>query len=94
MSTIVVEVVLALPGRQTVRSVPLPAGSTVDDAIAASGFAEELRGLGSGRVGIYGKAVPGRTPLRDGDRVEIYRPLQADPKDLRRLRAAKKGTKA
>lgn len=93
MSTIVVEVVLALPGRQTVRRVPLPAGSTVEDALAASGLAEEFRSLGSGRVGIHGKAVPGKTLLRDGDRVEIYRPLQADPKDLRRLRAAKKGSK-
>jgi putative ubiquitin-RnfH superfamily antitoxin RatB of RatAB toxin-antitoxin module len=93
MSTIVVEVVLALPGRQTVRSVPLPAGSTAEDAVAASGLAEELRDQGPGRIGIYGKAVAAKTLLRDGDRVEIYRPLQADPKDLRRLRAAKKGSK-
>jgi putative ubiquitin-RnfH superfamily antitoxin RatB of RatAB toxin-antitoxin module len=93
MSRIVVEVVLALPGRQTVRSVSLPAGSTVEDAIAASGLAGEIRDLGSGRVGVYGKAVPGKTPLNDGDRVEIYRPLRADPKDLRRLRAAKKSSK-
>ncbi len=93
MSKIVVDVVFALPGRQTVRSVPLPAGSTVEDAIAASGLAEELRSLGSGRVGIFGKAVPGKTLLNDGDRVEIYRPLRADPKDLRRLRAAKRRSK-
>ena len=93
MSMIVVEVALALPGRQTVRSVRLPAGSTAEDAVAASGLAEEFRSLGAGRIGIYGKAVPAKTLLRDGDRVEIYRPLQADPKDLRRLRAAKKRSK-
>jgi putative ubiquitin-RnfH superfamily antitoxin RatB of RatAB toxin-antitoxin module len=92
MSVIVVEVVFARPGRPTVRSVPLPAGSTVEDAIAASGLAEEFR-LGSGRVGIFGKVVPGKTLLNDGDRVEIYRPLQADPKDLRRVRAARKRAK-
>jgi len=89
MSTIVVEVVLALPGKQMVRSVPLPAGSTAEDAVAASGLAGELRKLGPGRVGIFGKAVPGKTLLRDGDRVEIYRPLRADPKELRRMRAGK-----
>jgi uncharacterized protein len=93
MSKIVVEVVFALPGRQTVHRVALPAGSTVDEAIAASGLAEDFRSLGSGRVGIYGKAVPARTILRNGDRVEIYRPLQADPKDLRRVRAARKRAK-
>jgi len=91
-STIAVDVVLARPQRQTVRRVRLPAGSTVADALAASGLAEEFRKLDSG-VGIYGKAVPPNAILRDGDRVEIYRPLEVDPKDLRRMRAAKKGAK-
>jgi putative ubiquitin-RnfH superfamily antitoxin RatB of RatAB toxin-antitoxin module len=91
---IAVEVVFALPERQTLRRVRLPAGSTVEDALAASGLAEEFRNSGAGRVGIYGKAVPARTVLRDGDRLEIYRPLRADPKDLRRVRAAKKRAKA
>jgi len=87
---IAVEVVLALPERQTLRRVRLPAGSRVEDALVASGLAQEFRGVASARVGIYGKAVPVRTVLRDGDRVEIYRPLRADPKDVRRVRAAKK----
>lgn len=91
---IAVEVVFALPERHTSRRVQLPAGSTVEDALAASGLAEELRSAGTARAGIYGKAVPAGTVLRDGDRVEIYRPLQADPKDLRRMRAAKKRAKA
>ena len=83
-SQVTVEVVFARPERQV-----LPAGSTVEDAVAASGLTGEIGSLGPGRIGIHGKAVPARTVVRDGDRVEIYRPLLADPKDLRRRRAAK-----
>ena len=90
MSTVSVEVVFALPERQILRRVLLPAGSTVSDALAASGLSEEFRKLGSRRVGIYGKTVPTSAILRDGDRVEVYRPLRADPKDLRRIRAKKR----
>jgi putative ubiquitin-RnfH superfamily antitoxin RatB of RatAB toxin-antitoxin module len=86
---ITVEVVLALAGRQTLRRIELPAGSTAADAVAASGLAEAL----PGRVGIYGKVVSAGTIVRDGDRVEIYRPLAADPKDLRRARAARRREK-
>lgn len=90
---IVVEIAHALPGRQELRRVELPEGSTVEDALAASGLSEQFRKPDSGRVGIYGKAVRTDAVLRDGDRVEIYRPLRADPKDLRRARAAKKRAK-
>ena len=85
---IAVEVALAGPERQTVLRVELPEGSTVADALAASGLE-----AAPGRVGVYGKVVPAGTPLREGDRVEIYRPLRADPKELRRERAAKKRVK-
>jgi len=88
-----VEVVFARPERQTVRRVSLPAGSTVEDAVAASGLAREFEKLDSGHIGIYGNSVAAGTILRDGDRVEIYRPLRIDPKDLRRARAAKKRLK-
>jgi putative ubiquitin-RnfH superfamily antitoxin RatB of RatAB toxin-antitoxin module len=91
---VTVEVVLARPERQTVQRLLLPAGSTVGDALAASDLPAEFRKPESGRVGIYGQAVATGTVLRDGDRVEIYRSLRADPKDLRRARAAKKGAKA
>jgi hypothetical protein len=91
---IAVEVVFALPGRQILRRVQLPLGSTLEDALAASGLAGEFGSFGSGRVGIYGKVVPAKTVLQDGDRLEIYRPLRADPKDLRRVRAARKRAKA
>jgi putative ubiquitin-RnfH superfamily antitoxin RatB of RatAB toxin-antitoxin module len=87
--TVAVEVVAACPGRQILRRVDLPAGSTVADAVAASGLAGS-----AARFGVYGKVVAPGTVLREGDRVEIYRPLKADPKDLRRLRAAKKRAKA
>ena len=83
-SKITVEVVFALPGDQTLRRLELPAGSTVADVLAASGMEA------TGRVGIYGKVVPAGTVLADSDRVEIYRPLRADPKELRRARAAKR----
>jgi uncharacterized protein len=87
---ITVDVVLARPERQILRRVQLPAGSTVADALAASGLAGEAT---PGGVGIYGKAAPAGTVVRDGDRVEIYRPLRADPKHLRRVRAARKRAK-
>lgn len=89
MEKIRIEVVYALPGAQDVTSLELEPGATVADAIAASGLPArhpQLRG-GTGAVGINGKVVyPGRA-LEAGDRVEIYRPLAADPKDARRARA-------
>jgi uncharacterized protein len=87
---VTVEVVIALPERQLLRRVELPAGSTVADAVSASGLAEAGA---APRFGVYGKVVPAGTVVRDGDRVEIYRPLRADPKELRRLRAAGKRAK-
>lgn len=89
MSEICVEVVYALPERQYLRTVKLESGSTVEQAIFASGLLE-LRpdiDLKSNKVGIYSRPVKLSDFLEDGDRVEIYRPLIADPKELRRLRA-------
>lgn len=78
-----VEVVYALPENAHVVSVRLPEGATVADALAASG----LSGVA---FGIFGREVAAGHPLRDGDRVEIYRPLELDPKEARRLRAKKR----
>jgi putative ubiquitin-RnfH superfamily antitoxin RatB of RatAB toxin-antitoxin module len=89
LSKIKIDVVLALPGRQQLRRILLPEGSTVEDAIRVSGLSEGIPEFDLARVGIYGKPVSGDTILRDRDRVEIYRPLRADPKEIRRLRAAK-----
>ena len=89
---IVVEIVYALPDRQVLRRVSLPDGSTVEDAIRVSGLRAAFPEIDPTRVGIYGKPVPVTATLRDRERVEIYRPLRADPKDVRRGRAAgKKG---
>jgi len=77
VSEIRVEVVYALPERQYLRNVKLAEGSNVEQAIVASGLLELRRPAKLGDV------------LNDGDRVEIYRPLIADPKELRRQRAEK-----
>lgn len=94
MSAMQIEVVYALPERQVLRRVSLPEGSTVEDAVRASGFAGEFPEIDPKRVGIFGKSVSEGTILRDRDRVELYRPLKADPKEVRRARAAKKRAKA
>lgn len=91
MSEICVEVVYALPERQYVRQVKLAEGSCVEQAILASGLLD-LRSdidLASNKVGIYSRPAKLGDVLSDGDRVEIYRPLIADPKELRRQRAEK-----
>jgi putative ubiquitin-RnfH superfamily antitoxin RatB of RatAB toxin-antitoxin module len=91
VSEIRVEVVYALPERQYVRQVKLATGSSVEQAIEASGLLE-LRSdidLASNKVGIYSRPAKLGDMLNEGDRVEIYRPLIADPKELRRQRAEK-----
>jgi putative ubiquitin-RnfH superfamily antitoxin RatB of RatAB toxin-antitoxin module len=85
-----VEVVFAQPGRQILRRVSLPAGSTVSDAVRASGLLGEFPEIDPTRLGIYGKPVASSVRLHDGDRVEIYRPLKADPKELRLARARRR----
>jgi len=90
VSELSIEVVYALPGRQVLRRVALPEGSTAGDAIRASGLPGEFPEIDPARAGIYGKPVPLDAILRDRDRVELYRPLRADPKEVRRARAGKK----
>jgi putative ubiquitin-RnfH superfamily antitoxin RatB of RatAB toxin-antitoxin module len=90
---IIVEIVYALPDRQVLRRILLPDGSTVGDAIRLSGLRAEFPEMDPARVGIHGKPVPIDAILRDRDRVELYRPLRADPKEIRRTRAAKKRAK-
>ncbi|WP_274522481.1 RnfH family protein [Halorhodospira halochloris] len=88
--TIQVEVAYALPHQQTVLDVRLPTGSTVNDAIQASGILEHHPqiDLAEQAVGVHGQVTKPQTALRDGDRVEIYRPLLIDPKEARRQRAS------
>ena len=87
--SIAVTVVLALPGLLEAVDLQMAPGSSVAQALDACGLLERHPGLElQGRVGIYGKPVGLDTPLRDSDRVEIYRPLRADPRESRRRRAA------
>ncbi|AUL15708.1 RnfH family protein [Bordetella bronchiseptica] len=79
----------ACPDGAWQRAVTLPAGATVADAVAASGFAAAHPGQDpwAHGVGVFGKAQAADAPLADGDRVEIYRGLSFDPKESRRRRA-------
>ncbi|CDG20626.1 conserved protein of unknown function [Xenorhabdus poinarii G6] len=89
MSEINIEVVYALPERQYLRNVKVPQGATVEQAIVASGLLT-LRNdidLTKNKVGIYSRPAKLTDRLEEGDRVEIYRPLIADPKEMRRKRA-------
>ncbi len=85
-----VEVVYALPARQIVLPLKVPAGSTLQQALEASGLPAKYPeiDLAKGKFGIYSKLAKLDTILRDHDRVEIYRPLIADPKEVRKQRAA------
>ncbi|EPC0821972.1 RnfH family protein [Escherichia albertii] len=92
---ITVEVAYALPERQYLQRVKLQEGATVEEAIRASGLLE-LRtdiDLAKNKVGIYSRPAKLSDIAHDGDRVEIYRPLIADPKELRRQRAEKSANK-
>ncbi len=83
-----IEVIYALPQKQERILLDLPPGSTVLDAIQASGLLQRLPQIAYGCAGVWGRPVSPETRLRDRDRVEIYRPLIADPKEVRRERAA------
>jgi putative ubiquitin-RnfH superfamily antitoxin RatB of RatAB toxin-antitoxin module len=79
------------PGRIDLTPLDLPDGSTVADALRASGVLER-HGLTLEAVdtGIWFRACPPDTPLRDRDQVQLYRPLTVDPKEARRLRYRRK----
>lgn len=88
-----VEVVYARPGTRTLLEVDLPPGASAGEAVARSGILArhpEIEWPGA-PIGIFGRRVAPERLLREGDRVEIYRPLTADPKEARRRRAAVKG---
>lgn len=89
MSGIQVEVVYALPSRCWRFPVELPEGATVADALAAADPARHIPGLelDPQRLAVFGRPVTPESVLHPGDRVEILRPLLADPKLARRRRA-------
>ncbi|PQZ89922.1 MULTISPECIES: RnfH family protein [Pseudomonas] len=88
-----IEVVYAAVDRQLLLTVKVPAGTSLRAAVQASGMATQFPELdvASCPLGIFGKVVadPEERTVQAGDRIEIYRPLLADPKEVRRLRAAK-----
>lgn len=88
--TLRIELVYALPERCRRWPLRLPEGATVADALAAAPLHEvglDRTGF-DGRVGVFGHVVEPDHRLRDGDRVELYRALLNDPKEVRRRRAA------
>jgi putative ubiquitin-RnfH superfamily antitoxin RatB of RatAB toxin-antitoxin module len=86
-----VEVAYALPERQAIVPLQVVPGTTALEAVRRSGIVERFAGivLEDARLGIFGKVVAPEQELREGDRVEIYRPLIADPKEVRKARAAR-----
>lgn len=88
--SIQIEVAYALPERQELIRLKLPEGTTAQQALEASGLLQRHPEIdpAKAKLGIYGKLSKGDTVLRDRDRLEIYRPLIADPKEVRKQRAA------
>jgi putative ubiquitin-RnfH superfamily antitoxin RatB of RatAB toxin-antitoxin module len=87
-----VQVCFARPERQILKELDVPHGTTLHEAVEQSAMLREIPEIDLTvlRTGIHGKQKPLDTILRDRDRVEIYRPLIADPKDSRRKRAQRK----
>jgi len=85
-----VEVAFALPEEQTIIPLEVRRGATLEEAIRQSGILQRfpMIDLSKNKVGIFGKLSKLNAELKPGDRVEIYRPLIADPKEARRKRAA------
>ena len=92
-NTIHVEVAYALPDRQRIVALEVPEGCTVRAAVMQSALDKQSPDLdlATADLGIFGKSVsaPDAQALKNGERVEIYRPLIADPKEVRKQRAAK-----
>lgn len=87
---IMVEVAYALPDRQAIVQVEVGPGTAAIAAVEQSGIVDRFEGLSleGAKLGIFGKAVPGTHVMSAGERVEIYRPLLIDPKEVRKARAA------
>lgn len=87
-----IQVCYANPDLQRLVSLSVAEGTTIGEAIGLPGIADEVAGqnIAACKVGIYGKLKSPDTLLREGDRIEIYRSLLADPKEARRRRAAEK----
>ena len=91
MARMKVEVVYALPHGEDSVSLAVAPGATLREAIVASGMPGRHPEIDLSRqkIGVYGKLRPAHASAAEGDRIEIYRPLAADPKEARRRRAAR-----
>jgi len=85
-----VEVAYARPDVQVILKLRMPQGTTLEQAVRESGLLERFPDidLAKSQLGVFGKLNKPNTELRSGDRVEVYRPLIADPKEVRKQRAA------
>ena len=90
-----IEIAYALPEEQVLIALDVEQGTTVEQAVKLSGVLEKFSeiDLTKNKLGIFGKVTKADQVLRDKDRIEIYRPLIADPKESRRKRAEKKESK-
>ena len=91
-NTIAIEVAYALPDKQRIIKLDVPEGTTVMQAVIMSqmdSIFEDLTLSDDLKLGVWGKAVAADRALVAGERVEIYRPLLVDPKEVRRARAAR-----
>lgn len=91
-----VEIVYAQTQRSTAKLLKLPQGALLADALALAALDHDFLGvdLTNAAVGIFGKTAPRDQPLKEGDRIEIYRPLLEEPKLARRKRASRKASKS
>ena len=91
MSTIEILIAYAEPRQQREVVVEVPQGITLQEALAllATQIGVLLNGEPMGTIGVWGKIRPPHYVLRDGDRIECYRPLKADPKQARRARVTR-----
>jgi len=86
MSEFEVEIVFALPDRQSLKCISVASGETVADVVAKSGLGEDFPEIeiDSLALGIWGCEVERTRPVKEGDRIEVYRPLEMDPREARR----------
>ncbi len=89
-AALAITVAYAAPGAEAIVPLTLPAGTTVEQAVTTSGLRERFALDQAIGYSIHGQRADGDTPLADGDRIELTRPLVADPKQIRRARAAEK----
>ena len=90
VETINIEVAYATPDEQIIRAINVDVGTTAEAAVIQSGLLAKFSeiDINENKIGIFGKTIKKDALLKSGDRVEIYRPLIADPKEIRRKRAA------